>query len=294
MKKPELFLNVGNTLGEGICWDETEEILFWIDILGNKIFAFDTRKSTLETIDVGQNIGCVAVREKGGLIAGLEHGIYFVDIDTGELSRAADTESDKPIYRFNDGECDCMGRLWVGTMLKDSGSVKEYDNPPCSLYCMDTNLSLTEKLSGVTISNGIGFSVDNKTMYYIDTPTRKIDAFDFDKEYGGISNRRTLAHIDEREGWPDGMTVDADGNLWVGMWGGGQVIKYEPESGKKIESIKIPAPFVTTMVFGGKNMDEMFINTAKENTDLTKYPNAGGVFKVKMDVKGQYTYKFKG
>lgn len=294
MKKPELLINLGGIIGEGVCWDETDEMLYWIDLLENKIFAYDINTSTVKIIDAGQNTGCIAVREKGGLVAGLQHGIFFVDTDTGKLTPVVDPESHKPENRFNDGECDCMGRLWAGTMSKklDSGSG---DNTPVgALYCIDADLSVTKKIPAVTISNGIGYTPDNKTMYYIDSPTKNVDAFDFDKDTGEITNRRVVVHVDEKEGMPDGLTVDAEGNLWIGMWGGGQVVKYDPTSGELLERIKVPAPFVTTMVFGGKNMDEMFINTAKMNTDLNEYPDAGGVFRVKMDVKGQYTYKFKG
>jgi sugar lactone lactonase YvrE len=294
MKKPELLINLGGIIGEGICWDEQTQMLYWIDLLENKIFAYDINKSSLKIIDVGQNTGCVAVREKGGLIAGLQNGIFFVDVDTGKLTPVVDPESDKPGNRFNDGECDCMGRLWAGTMSKklDSGSG---DNTPLgALYLIDTDFKVTTKLPAVTISNGIGYSPDNKIMYYIDSPTRNVDAFDFDKETGEITNRRAVVRVAEEVGMPDGLTVDADGNLWVGMWGGGAVVKYSPQTGRMLEKIEIPAPFVTTMVFGGKDMDEMFVNTAKMNTDLNKYPDAGGVFRIKMDVKGQPTYKFKG
>jgi sugar lactone lactonase YvrE len=294
VKKAELIINLGGIIGEGICWDEKDEMLYWNDLLEDKIFAYDININTLKIIEVGQNTGCIAVREKGGLIACLQNGIYFVDVDTGILTPLIDPESDKPGNRFNDGECDCMGRLWAGTMSKELDSGNGDNTPLGALYCIDTDLSVETKIPAVTISNGIGYSIDNKTMYYIDSPTRKVDAFDFDKHTGQISNRRVVVNVDEKEGMPDGMTVDADGNLWVGMWGAGTVVKYDPNTGKLLERINIPAPFVTTMVFGGKNMDEMFVNTAKLNTDLNEYPDAGGVFKIKMDVKGQPTYMFKG
>ena len=294
MKKPELLINLGGIIGEGICWDENTQMLYWIDLLVNQIYAYDINKKSLKIIDVGQNTGCVAVREKGGLVAGLQHGIFFVDIETGELTPVIDPESDKPDNRFNDGECDCMGRLWAGTMSKKLDSGSGDGTPAGALYCIDTDLSVTKKIPEATISNGIGYSPDNSIMYYIDSPTKNVDAFDFNKETGEISNRRVVVHVDEKTGMPDGLTVDADGNLWVGMWGGGAVVKYDSNTGEMLEKIEVPAPFVTTMVFGGENMDEMFINTAKMNTDLNKYPDAGGVFRVKMDVKGQPTYKFKG
>jgi len=294
MKKAELLVNLGGVIGEGICWDESANMLYWIDLLANKIFSYDLSANAIKILDVGQNTGCIAVREKGGLIAGLQHGIYFVDMSTEKMELVASPEADKPGNRFNDGECDCMGRFFAGTMSKALDSGAGDTTPHGSLYRMDADGSVEKVLENVTISNGIGFTPDNTVMYYIDSPTHCVDAFDYDKETGAISGRRQVVVVPEELGMPDGMTVDAEGMIWVGMWGGGAVVRFDPATGKMLEKIELPAPFVTTMVFGGKDMDEMFVNTAKMNTDLNKYPDAGGVFRIKMDVKGQYTYKFKG
>ena len=294
MKKAKLLINLGGVIGEGICWNETDSMLYWIDLLANTIYAYSLEEAAAKIIRLDQNTGCIAVREKGGLIAALQHGFYFVDVKTGSLEPITDPEADKPGNRFNDGECDCRGRLWAGTMSKALDSGAGDTTPMGALYCLDSDLHVEKKIDKVTISNGIGYSPDNKTMYYIDSPTQCVAAFDFDKGTGQISNRRIVVRVPEETGMPDGMTVDAQGMLWVGMWGGGAVVRYDPESGRQLEKITIPAPFVTTMVFGGQDMDEMFVNTAKLNTDLNKYPDAGGVFRIKMDVKGQYTYKFKG
>ena len=294
MKKAELLINLGGILGEGICWDETDSMLYWIDLLDNKIYSYDISTNTIKIFDVGQNTGCIAVREKGGLIAGLQHGIYYVDMKTGSMELAASPEADKPGNRFNDGECDCMGRFFAGTMSKALDSGAGDTTPRGSLYRMEPDGRIEKVLSDVTISNGIGYSPDNTVMYYIDSPTQCVDAFDYDKATGAIRNRRVVVEVPKELGMPDGMTVDAEGMIWVGMWGGGAVVRFDPATGKVLEKIELPAPFVTTMVFGGKDMDEMFVNTAKMNTDLNKYPDAGGVFRIKMDVRGQYTYKFKG
>jgi sugar lactone lactonase YvrE len=294
MKKPELLVNLGGILGEGICWDETDGMLYWIDLLDNKMFSFDLDANIIKILDVGQNTGCIAVREQGGLIAGLQHGIYYVDMKTGKMDLASSPEADKPGNRFNDGECDCMGRFFAGTMSKALGSGAGDTTPRGSLYRMDPDGHIEKVLEDVTISNGIGYSPDNTVMYYIDSPTQCVDAFDYDKETGAIRNRRAVVEVPKELGMPDGMTVDAEGMLWVGMWGGGAVVRFNPATGKALEKIELPAPFISTMVFGGKDMDEMFVNTAKMNTDLNQYPDAGGVFRIKMDVRGQYTYKFKG
>jgi sugar lactone lactonase YvrE len=294
MKNAELLFNLGGIISEGICYDEVSDHLYWLDLLDNKIFIYSIENNTIKIINLNQNTGCLAVRENGGLVAALQHGIYFVDIETSELELIVNPEEDKPNNRFNDGKCDCMGRLWAGTMSKDLDSGSGDTTPKGALYCLDTDLNIDKKLDGVAISNGIGFSPDNKIMYYIDSPTMEILAFDFDKNTGNISNKKTVVTVSETTGMPDGMTVDAEGSLWVAMWGGASVVKYDPETGKELQKISIPAPNVTSMVFGGQEMDELFVCTAKLNTDLNKYPDAGGVFKIKVDIKGQYTYKFKG
>lgn len=294
MKKAELLVNLGGILGEGICWDEIDGMLYWIDLLDNKIFSYGISTRTIKILDAGQNTGCIAVREKGGLIAGLQHGIYYVDMKSGSMELVVSPEADKPGNRFNDGECDCMGRFFAGTMSKALDSGAGDTTPRGSLYRMDPDGQVEKVLEDVTISNGIGYSPDNTIMYFIDSPTQCVDAFDYDKATGAIQNRRVVVEVPKELGMPDGMTVDAEGMLWVGMWGGGAVVRFDPATGKMLEKIELPAPFVTTMVFGGKDMDEMFVNTAKMNTDLNQYPDAGGVFRIKMDVKGQHTYKFKG
>jgi sugar lactone lactonase YvrE len=292
MKKPELLVNLGGIIAEGICWDEKDKMLYWIDLLENKIFAYNIKNPTIRIINVNQNTGCVRVREQGGLIAGLQNGIFFVDVESGKLTPVADPESDKPGNRFNDGTCDCMGRFWAGTMSKalDSGSGDL--TPRGSLYCVGTDYKITRKLDNVIISNGIGYSKDNSTMYYIDSPTREVAAFDFEKESGEISNKRSVVKIPEEIGMPDGMAVDAEGKLWVAMWGGGAVVRYDPDNGRMLEKIDIPVKSVTSLVFGGDDMDEMYVTTARMDTDLNMYPDAGGVFKIKMDVKGQHWIGF--
>ncbi len=289
MKKAELVVNMGGALGEGICWDETERLLYWIDISENKIFVYNMENSTIKIVDVRQNIGFVALREQGGLVAGLEDGLYSVDVDSGETKCLVKVESDKKSNRFNDGECDCMGRIWAGTM-----AIEDVTNGSGSFYCIDTDFSVEKKIETTRVSNGVAFSPDNKTMYHIDSPTGEVCAYDFDKKAGQISGKRCAVNVPQEMGFPDGMTVDSDGNLWVGMWAGSAVVKYDGATGQMLEKIDIPALHVTTMVFGGADMDEMFVITAKKKTDLNEFPNAGGMFRVKMDVKGLRTYKFGG
>ena len=150
-------------------------------------------------------------------------------------------------------------------------------------------------LSGVTISNGLAWSVDHKTFYYIDTPTREVKAFDYDLATGQIANPRVAIYVPESLGWPDGMTSDTDGNLWIAMWGGAQVTKWNPNTGKLLEQIPVPALHTSACVFGGKDMNELYVTSARKGmseADLKKYPLSGGLFKVITNVEGMPTFEF--
>ncbi len=201
------------------------------------------------------------------------------------------TLTDEPSNnRFNDGKCDPRGRFLAGTM--DLGE----QDPLGSLYSFDGK-TVTKLLGGTIISNGLTWSPDYKTLYYIDTPTRIVQAFDYDLDSGAIANGRTLITIPESLGWPDGMTSDTQGNLWVAMWGGAQITKWNPNTGQLLEQIPVPAMNVSSCVFGGKNLNELYITSARKGLDeatLTRYPLTGGLFRLQTDVEGMPTFEFEG
>lgn len=185
--------------------------------------------------------------------------------------------------RFNDGKCDPQGRFWVGSMHL------EQEKGEASLFMIDKQGSLEQKINSVTISNGIVWTADKSTMYYIDTPTSEIKAYDYNNTNGEISNEKVVVRIPETLGFPDGMTIDSGGMLWVGMWNGGAVICFDPRTGEAIRSIDVPAHNVTSCAFGGKNLDMLYITTASlDMTEAEKraYPLAGSVFKVVPGVTG--------
>jgi sugar lactone lactonase YvrE len=290
MIKAELVLKADARIGEGSIWDWERNRLLWIDILNGEILSFDP--ATRENRIVFKSclpIGTVVQRERGGLVAALLHGIYFVDEETGAAEMICEVETDKPENRFNDGKCDAAGRFWVGTMSGDPSKG--------SLYRLGTDLKCDKMLEGVSISNGIIWSHDNKTMYYADTPTGVIVAFDYDLETGGIRNKRTVVEIKKGEGGPDGFTIDAEGMLWVAQWGGWQVGRYDPETGKKLETVEVPAGQVSSCAFGGRNLDELYITTARVSLSeekLAAHPLTGSLFMAKVGVKGVRANKFKG
>lgn len=288
----ELLINTKSVIAEGPLWEEGTGSLYFIDLLGNRIYRYSDGK--LLTMQLDQNIGCICLRERGGLLAGMQHGFYFIDEKRKTVEAIADPESDKPENRFNDGKADPRGRLWAGTMSKSLDTGYGDTSPQGKLYCLNADLTYQTKLEPVTLSNGLDWSPDEKTMYYIDTPRREVQAFDYEAESGDITNGRVAIHVPEGMGNPDGMCVDREGHLYVALWGGGCVSKWDPRNGALLDKIEVPAVNVSSCCFGGAKMDELFITTASIGTDLSQYPYAGGVFHIKPGSIGRYAYRFKG
>lgn len=280
----KLILDAKATLGEGPAWDSKTQTLYWLDILEKRIYA-DTR--ILAQLD--DLVCCIAPRTNGNLLLGTRLGFANLNPDSVQLTVLASLDSEPPTNRLNDGKCDPAGRFLAGTMDMNER------NPNGALYSFD-GAQTTRLLNGITISNGLAWSPDHKTFYYIDTPTRQIKAFDYDLAAGQIANPRTAVHVPESLGWPDGMTSDTDGNLWVALWGGAQVTKWHPDTGKLLEQIPVPALHTSSCVFGGKHMNELYITSARKNmseTDFKKYPLSGGLFKVETHTAGMPTFEFE-
>ncbi len=290
-EEPEL-LNVAVTeLGEGPTWDKDRQMLYWVDIVGKNLHMLEPESGVESVLCVGRLIGAAVVRESGGMMVALDNGLHALDLATGKLTLIVDPEADNGENRFNDGKCDAAGRFWAGTM-----SLHGKDNQG-SLYCLGTDLSVRNMLSPVSISNGIGWSPDGTTMYYNDSPTRQVVAFDFDVETGALDNKRTVAAIPEGEGVPDGMTVDEEGMLWVAQWDGYRVSRWNPHTGERIGQVMLPVARVTSCIFAGAQMNELYITSASvglSEEEMKNQPNAGGLYRVKMNVRGIPEHKFKG
>lgn len=280
----QLVYETPSKLGEGAIWNYKTNELYWIDIEGKKLHIYQPEKNINKSINMPCRIGTVVPTKKvNKAVIALEDGIYIVDTKTDELSVLSDVESDIVENRFNDGKCDPNGNLWVGSMHFAQSK------PNANLYKINELGKATKMLDNITISNGIVWSKDAKTMYYIDTPTKKIRAFDFDNNTSTISNERVVVKVDEKDGYPDGMTIDENDMLWVGMWNGNAVAQFNPKTGALVQKIQVPAHNVTSCAFGSENLDELYITTA--SVDMTadekqKFPLAGSVFKVKLGVKG--------
>lgn len=293
----EMVLNLRPTIGEGLSWDPENGVLYWIDIIQGKLHLYYPNSKVNDTICLGQFVGCAVPRERGGVILAMQHGIFFLDTVSGRLSPITDPESELPNNRFNDGKCDCAGRFWAGTMSNAENEGKGDTPPAGTLYLLDTNLQIKPVLRDVTISNGIGWSADNTVMYFIDTPTGKVFAFDFDAQSGEISDKRVAVTLPEGEGFPDGMCVDSEGMLWVAQWGGYGVSRWDPATGTRLRKIDVPVKNVSSCAFGGRDLDELYITTAtlgseSETGDMAFA--AGGLFRIRPGVKGLKTFKFRG
>ncbi|ALS23006.1 SMP-30/gluconolactonase/LRE family protein [Paenibacillus naphthalenovorans] len=291
MTECSLVLDAKADLGEGAIWDAEKQVLYWVDITGKTLHVFDPEHHTDRSIPIGQFVGTVVPREAGGVMLALQNGFYSLDLETEVLTPVMDPEQNQPENRFNDGKCDPAGRFWAGTMnLNETGRSG-------ALYCLDTDLNVRKMLTGIGISNGIVWSLDCRTMYYIDSPTKQVVAFDYEMSSGTLSRQRVMIDLTLDHALPDGMTIDAEGMIWIAHWGGYRVTRWNPDNGKQLDEIRVPASQVTSCAFGGKDLDVLYITTARHGLherELDKQPLAGGIFSVAAQVKGLPAFSFKG
>lgn len=283
----ELVHDAQAQLGEGPVWSRDEAVLYWVDIDLGRVHRFDAVLGSDEHVEVGEPVGAVAPRRGGGLVLALKSGFARIDEWRGPLRRLAAVEADRPDTRMNDGACDARGRFWAGTMSTT-------DTPEQgTLYRLDATGEATPMLGKITISNGIGWSPDNRTMYYADTPTGGIDAFDFDLERGTVANRRRLLDVEPGDGQPDGLVVDREGCLWVALWDGWAVRRYAPD-GRLLGMVALPVARVTKCAFGGPSFDQLYITTAQPDAPTPDQPYAGGLFLATPGVAGLAPTPFAG
>lgn len=288
-KTATLEYKINSKLGEGALWNYKTQEFYWVDIEGKILNIYNPKTKTNKVIKTPSRVGTVVPYTKQQAVVALEDGIYKINLENGDLKQISNVESDITENRFNDGKCDPKGNLWVGSMhLKES-------LPNANLYKVEPNGVTTKMVDSVTISNGIVWSKDTKKMYYIDTPSKSIKSYDYDIETSTISNEKIAVNIPESLGYPDGMTIDENDTLWVGLWNGNAVAQFDPKTGKLISKIEVPAHNVTACAFGGENLDILYITTS--TNDMTdeerkKYPLAGSIFKYKPGVKGVPAFFF--
>lgn len=276
-----LYYEMKNDLGEGAIWNHEANEFWHIDIEGRKLFTTNIRSKEQKTFDVGQRIGTVVPNTSGQAVVALQDGIYNYDLISGTHELITSPEDTIPNIRFNDGKCDARGRLWVGSMGLEQKAYR------ASLYSIENGMP-RQQLDSITISNGIVWSKDNRTMYYIDTPDENVKAFDYDLETGNISNGRVVIEIGGI-GYPDGMAIDSEDMLWIALWNGNMVGRWNPNTGQLIGKVNVPAHNITSCAFVGEQLDSLIITSARvdmSDEELAEYPLAGSLFVVVPGVSG--------
>ncbi|MDC6403944.1 MULTISPECIES: SMP-30/gluconolactonase/LRE family protein [Maribacter] len=264
-------------LGEGPFWDAHKKAICWVDILNGHLHEYVVHADAYRRYEIGKMIGCAAVCKDQNFILASTGGIGFLNRDSGLITYVDHPEKDIQGNRFNDGACDPAGRFWVGSMALSE------ETGAGSVYMFENGIS-SKKIENSTISNGMAWNADHTLFYFIDTPTGSVVAYDFEVKTGMISNKRVVISIDEKEGFPDGMTIDSEGMLWIAHWGGWQVTRWNPQNGELLTRIKLPVAKITSCTFGGEDLKDLYVTSAKVDLteeELKKQPLAGSLFVIR-------------
>jgi len=275
-------------LGEGPRWDAASATLLWVDIPRQSVHRHDPATGTDTTQQVADVVSLALPRQAGGVVVGLPDGLHR--LETGRTERLVAIESERADTRSNDGACDAAGRLWFGTMALDERS------PVAALYRVEPDLRVTTVLTGTTISNGLGWSPSGRLFYFVDSPTRRVDVFDFDPATGALEGRRPLAAVEVEGAVPDGLTVDAEGGVWVALHGGWGLNRYSPE-GDLVGEVRLPMAKITSCCFGGPELRDLYVTTRRQSlsdAEVAAQPLAGAVLRLDVGVAGLPTHAFAG
>ena len=286
-RKADLLYASQCTLGESPLWHAERKCCFWVDIENGVLYEYNWVQQTTRDWKFNYRLTLVLQGKDDQLILALDAKIASFDLETEKVRWLVDVETGSET-RCNDGASDTLGRLWVGTMHL------EHKHEAGALYCINTDLKVHKKLNNSTISNGIVWSLDNKRLYYIDSPTQAVQSFVFEEKTGEIIFEKKVISIPNEMGSPDGMSIDEEGMLWIAHWGGFGVCRWNPRNGELVGKIEVPVPQVSSCAFVGENLDYLMITTARENMkeeELKKYPESGDVFWVEAGVKGVLSSK---
>ncbi len=292
---PEILVNQKALTGEGPAWDAHAQLLYWLDIPRATVFIYDPADGNNRTIDLSdrfESIGSLAPCKKGGLLLAPERKIAHLDLRTERVQVLLELEQDQPGNRFNDGKCDPHGRFLVGSMAKNQDG-----RPHGALYCIDTDLSVHKLRADLFISNGLGWSPDYRHFYLADSGSRDVWAYDYDLEDGTIHNQRVAFTLPAGDYVADGLTVDQEGMIWLALWDGACITRWDPRAGELLETYSFPAKRTTCCVFGGTDMNELYVTSAVEGLtemDWQHYPHNGALMRQRMDVCGMPTFQFGG
>jgi sugar lactone lactonase YvrE len=281
----DLLLDAETDLGESPFWDAATQHVTWVDITTGSIHRCSTSGGAAPVQVVGGQLSAIAPRAAGGLIAALDDGIALLDAD-GSVHRVATFTGVSP-WRMNDGKCDPHGGFWAGSVQLSRVWKTS------SLWRIDPDWGVTRMLEGVSVSNGLDWSPDGKTLYYNDTRTCGVDAFNFDPYSGEISDRRRVLSVPPESGLVDGLTVDSEGGIWVALHRGGEIRRID-DRGEVRTVVEVPVPDVTSCCFGGPNLDQLFVTTAISHKSERPQPHEGGLFVCQVPVTGRLPYQFAG
>jgi sugar lactone lactonase YvrE len=283
-------LDARASLGECPVWSVAEQALYWVDINAPALHRFDPATGKDHAMPMPSSIGSFALRARGGFVLALRDGIFLAERDGRIVRKVAEAPYDPHHHRFNDGRCDRQGRFLVGSMNEN------HDGASGALYRLDHDYSLTRLLDGISISNGLAFSPDGRTLYHADTPARTVRAFDYDVASGGISHARVFAQWSGDDERPDGAAVDSAGVYWVAFYRGGRLAQLSPR-GERIGTHALPALCPTMPAFGGPDLRTLYVTSARQQRDadeLARLPRSGGIFGLRVDVPGLPEPLFEG
>lgn len=275
-------------LGECPLWDVDRQQLFWVDIFNHRVHQFDPATGQDHHFDVGDLVGAIALAGKDRLLIALRDRLAFLNTQTGEVTTLYQIDFPYPNTRFNDGKCDAQGRFWIGSISEEPGQAELYR------YDLDGSLHMME--TGLTISNGLGWSPDGSTFYLTDSAQRKIYAYDFEAEPGTIRDRRVLIDLSDEVAEPDGLTIDQQGNIWSALWNGWGIACFNP-NGQEILRVKVPIQRPTCVTFGGSDRTDLYITSASVGLSQQEIKQgffAGDLFRFSTQAIGLPTHPFLG
>lgn len=287
----ECVARVACILGEGPVWEAEANRLFWVDIKAPALFAISLATGSVRRWDMPEPLGAIGLRAKGGLVGAFRSGFAGIDIETGRVTPIGRVPGHPPGNRFNDGHVDARGRFWAGTM--DDGE----KNPTGHLYRLGPDGHVERFETGFVVTNGIEWSADGRTLYFVESAARRIWAYDFDMDEGRPGRRRLLAELDPRSGYPDGLTIDAEDHVWSAHWDGARLTRYRPD-GSVERVVPLPVPRTTSCCFGGPDLATLFVTSARVGLDdvvLAAAPLSGSVFAITgLGVRGRPPHRFLG
>lgn len=291
MATPAKFSNIlaaRARLGESPLWDPRNQKLYWVDIYNHRVHEFHPATGANRWFEVGEVVGSIALTPTAALLLAQRHRLALLDLSSGRLTPLVELEGDKPHNRFNDGKCDPQGRFWFGSM-----SARDQE---ASLYCYTPAGSVTRMETGLTISNGLGWSPDQQTFYLTDSPRQIIYAYDFEPEAGQINHRRVLVDLAAESFYPDGLSVDAEGCLWSAMWDGWCIIRFDPQ-GREMTRYPLPVQRPTSCCFGNADLGTLYITTASvglSEAEIEQSFASGDLFCLETEVRGLPSHPFGG